>query len=45
MLKKFKRGFNGKYTVKLTPGKLRTSVGWTNSGGLYGRTHLLLSLF
>jgi hypothetical protein len=43
MLKNFKRGFNGDYRVKLTPGKLRTfceidwpafGVGWSLEGSL-----------
>jgi hypothetical protein len=43
MLKNFKRGFNGDYGIKLTPGKLRTfceidwpafGVGWSLEGSL-----------
>jgi hypothetical protein len=43
MLNNFKRGFNGDYRVKLTPGKLRTfyeidqsacGVGWPSEGSL-----------
>jgi hypothetical protein len=43
MVKNFKRGFNGDYGVKLTPGKLRTfceidwpafGVGWPFEGSL-----------